>query len=131
MKTKLVIAILALAILTGATYWFIRWNLNKSLQKMDWEDLGSVIEAPVGSFVSTTKSPQQRGPGALQYYQEHPDELERDKRYFQTWRSAFTIAISERDRGQEVEGWRSSASFQSIPPSNRTDAWGHTFCVRS
>lgn len=130
MKTKVVIAILAAAVLSGAAYWFVMWNVKRSVQRADWHGLEGGAEASLGA-VLTARESAQPGPGVIPYYQEHPDELETDKRYFQTWRSAFTIAISERDREQKVEGWTSSATSRSIPPSNRTDAWGHAFCVRS
>lgn len=130
MKAKLIVACTVSALVTAFAYWFVSWNLNRSFQKADWGALQALIEAPLGEVV-TAKLVSQSGPGAIPYYQEHPGVLQRDKRYFQTWRSAVLIAASMQRRGQSADEWTSSTSIPWLPLSEKTDPWGHAFCIQS
>lgn len=130
MRVKLAIAIAAVAVLSATAYWFVTWNLNRSFQKADWKELQALIEAPLGEVV-TAKLVAQPGPGAMPYYQEHPEVLHRDKKYLETWHSAFVIANSARGHAQAIDRWTASTNIAWVPLSNRADAWGHAFCIRS
>jgi hypothetical protein len=130
MKTKLAITFAAAVVLLAIAYWFVTWNLNRSFQKADWGAFQTLIEASVGEVV-TAKPVAQPGLGAIPYYQQHPEALRGDRKYFQTWRSAVLIANSARDRKLGVPGWIASTEIPCIPLSNRTDAWGRAFCIQS
>lgn len=150
MKTKVVMAILGTAVLSGAVYCFALRNLNKGFQKADsqapqaFQDL---LEAAGGRFATGATGsegieatpgtenffnpPTHVGQGLVEYYQRHPGEFERDKRYFETYLSAFAIARTMQAGEQTVNRWTASTDLKWISPSNRTDPWGHPFCVRS
>jgi len=130
MRTKVAIAILAAALLAGGIYWFAMRNWR--FREANWQALGDVFEASLGA-ASTVGAPHQGvadGQGAASYYQQHPDELERDKRCGQTIRAALEIAISARDSQQSVVR-TASTNIEWVSPSDRMDGWGHAFCVRS
>jgi hypothetical protein len=129
MKTRLAIAIASGFVLLAVAYWFVTWNLNRSFQKADWQKLQAVIEAPLGE-VLTGKLVAQPGPGAIPYYQEHPEAVRRDQRYFEMWRSSLLIARAAREHRQAPGKWTASTDVPWISLPNRTDAWGHAFCVR-
>jgi hypothetical protein len=129
-KTKMMVAILAVAVLSGAVYSFVMWNLKRSFQKTDPQAFQDLFEASLGQ-AATAREGIQPGPGAIQYYRDHPEELQRDKRYFETYGSALMIATSVQERKQSIEEWTASTQLEWIPPSNKTDAWGHPFCIRS
>jgi hypothetical protein len=147
MKTKIVIAILAVAVLLGAVYGFTIWQVKKADWGPGFQAFQDLSEAAIGTFATGAtgseaievtpgtenflKAPTHGGQGLIEYYREHPGELERDKRYGETYMSAFMIAKPLQDREQKVEGWTASTDLQWAPPSNQTDPWGHAFCVRS
>ncbi|HLG15425.1 MAG TPA: hypothetical protein VJH03_13125 [Blastocatellia bacterium] len=130
MKTKVVITVLAAAVLSGAAYWFVMWNLGRSFGKVDWKGLQDLFEASLGETVTGGEAAEP-GPGAIPYYQEHPGELESDKRHFETWRSALVIASAAQEHERSIQDWTASTNIQWIAPSDRTDGWGHAFCVWS
>jgi hypothetical protein len=98
-----------------------------------------VLEASVGSTLARGDVRLQPGeatnqgalPGALAYYQKNPQALQRDKKYFETWHSTLAIADAGRKREHQLVRWESSTTASWIAPSQKTDAWGHAFCVRS
>ena len=130
MKAKLTMWTTIVLALCAAAYWFMSWNLNRSFRRADWNGLQALIEAPIGEIV-TARLVAQPGSGAVPYYHEHPEALQRDERYLQTWHSAKLIANSARGREQAIGSWTASTNITWILPANRMDAWGHFFCVRS
>jgi hypothetical protein len=130
MKAKLAIGAIAALVLSGAAYWFAEWNLSRSFRRVDWNGLQESVQAPLGEAL-TARPTAQTGPGAIQFYREHPEAMQRDASYVITWRSATVLGNSVRGHQQQLSGWTSSADLARTPPDGRTDAWGHTFCVRS
>lgn len=130
MKSKVAISVVVVVVLLAGAYLFVTWNLNRSFRKANWDKLQTLIEAPLGEIVTASVAAKP-GPAEIPYYQKHPGELQRDKNYFETWRSALTIARSMPKHEQGVEKWTRSTGVPWVPPSNRTDAWGHAFCVTS
>jgi len=135
----ILVVVASLAVLGVAGWYFVRWNLNRSLQRVSREGgfrkLLDVAEASVGSAAARDDVHPQRGnaadEGALDYYQKNPQALQRDKKNFETWSSALLIADAAHKGGVETSGWRSSATLSWIPASRRADAWGRAFCVES
>ncbi len=97
--------------------------------------LADVLEASVGSTLARGDAQLQPGTatseGALAFYQKNPQALQPDKRYFETWHSALAIADAGRKSEHQLGRWESSTAATWIAPSQRTDAWGHAFCVQS
>lgn len=135
-----VIVVATLALLGVAGRYFLAWSLDRAfepaLKKGGAVDhLKDVLEATVGSTLARGDARRQPGQstdaGALNYYDKNPQALQRDKKYFQTWYSALSISDAVRKGGRQLDNWETSASAAWIAPSDRTDAWGHAFCVRS
>ncbi len=136
----ILVAIVAIAALIVAKPYFIEWFLKGAFQPAmeeggGFQKLADVLEASVGSTLARgdvrLQPGEAVGKGALGYYQENPQALQRDKKYFETWRSALTIADAGRKREHQLGRWESSTAVGWVAPSQRTDAWGHAFCIKS
>jgi hypothetical protein len=94
-----------------------------------------VLEASAGSTLARSDAQLQSGravrEGALGFYEKNPQALQRDKRYFETWYSALAIADAGRKSEHKLGRWESSTTATWIALSQRTDAWGHAFCIQS
>ncbi len=130
----------ALAVLGVAGWYFVGWSLNKAFQSAAPEGGGlrkvvDATEATVGGTLARgdvrLQPGKASGEGALAFYEKNPQALQRDKKYFETWHSALAIADAGRKGEQKPGRWESSTAASWIAPSQRTDAWGHAFCVQS
>lgn len=94
-----------------------------------------VAEATIGGTLARgdvrLKPEKSTGEGALAFYEKNPQTLQRDKKYFETWHKALAIADAGRKAEHQAGHWESSAAEIWVGPSQRTDAWGHAFCVQS
>src|SRR5262249_18488201 len=100
MKKKVVIVILGAALLAGGAYWLAMRALDRAISKVNWQGLQDFAQASLGAATQAGKADQPAqgsGQGAISYYQQHPDELERDKRCLPTFGAALEIATSARD----------------------------------
>jgi hypothetical protein len=134
------VVLVALVVLGVAGRYFVEWSLNRAFQPAmkeggGFRQLADVLEASVGSTLARGDARLQpgeaAGEGALAYYQKNSHALQRDKKYFETWHSALAIADAVRKGEQKPGRWESSTAASWIAPSQRTDAWGHAFCVQS
>jgi len=136
----MILVVASIAVIGIAVWYFMGWALagafRSSMESKEFEQLSSVLEASIGSTVARgdvqfrpgrPQSPQ----GAIPYYQAHPEELQRDRQYFQTWSSALAIARSSLENGHQLKNWESCTELTWIPPSQRADSWGHAFCIQS
>ena len=138
---RISLVVLATLVVLGiAGRYFVEWSLNRAFQPAMKEggglrQLADVLEASVGSTLARGDARLQpgeaKGEGALTYYQKNPQALQRDKKYFETWHSALAIADAGRKSEQKLGRWESSTAASWIAPSQKTDAWGHAFCVQS
>jgi hypothetical protein len=135
-----VMVVASLAVLGIAGWFFIGWSINRAFQPAVKEggglrQLADVLEASGGSTFARGDAQLQpgtaTGEGALAFYQKNPQALQRDKQYFETWHSALAIADAGRKSEHQPDLWESSTAATWIAPSQRTDAWGHAFCVQS
>jgi len=134
------VVVASIAVLGIAGRYFVEWSLNRAFQPAMKEggglrQLADVVEASVGSTLARGDARLQPGEapgqGALAYYQKNPQALQRDKKYFETWHSALAIADAGRKGEHQLGRWESSTAASWIASSQRTDAWGHAFCVQS
>lgn len=134
------LVVAALAVLGVAGWYFVGWSLNKAFQSAAQEGGGlrkvvDATEATVGGTLARGDVPLQpgkaSGEGALAFYEKNPQALQRDKKYFETWHSALAIADAGRKGEHQLGRWESSTAASWIAPSQKTDAWGHAFCVQS
>jgi hypothetical protein len=130
----------ALAVIGIAGWYFVGWSLNRAFQSATQEGGGlskvvDVAEATVGSTLARGDVPLQpkkaSGEGALAFYEKNPQALQRDKKYFEAWHSALAIADAGRKGEHQLGRWESSMAATWVAPSQKTDAWGHAFCVQS
>lgn len=130
----------SLAVLGAAGWFLVGWTISGAFEPGLKEggglrQLADVLEASVGNTLARgdarLQPGQPRGEGALAYYQKNPEALRRDKKYFETWHSALAIADAARNGEQKLGQWESTTAASWITPSQRTDAWGHAFCVQS
>jgi hypothetical protein len=123
------------AIVVGAGLWlFLGWVGSRAFESASGgsRQLFDVLEASMGATLSRTDSQMRVAPGgALNYYQQNPQELQRDRKYFETWHSALAIADTGSEKGLRSSIWESSLVAAWIPQSQRADSWGHGFCVRA
>jgi len=134
------VALAALVVLGIAARYFVEWSLNRAFQPAMQEGGGlrkvvDAAEATVGSTLARgdvrLQPGKASGESALAFYEKNPQALQRDKKYFETWHSALAIADAGRIGEQKLGRWESSTAASWIAPSQRTDGWGHAFCVRS
>jgi hypothetical protein len=134
------VVLATIAVLGAAGRYFVEWSLNRAFQPAmkeggGFRQLADVLEASVGSTLARGDARLQPrgavGEGALAYYQKHPQALQRDKKYFETWHSALAIADAGRKGEHQLGRWESSTAATWIASSQRMDAWGHAFCVQS
>lgn len=137
---SIVIVLAALAVLGIAGWYFVGWSLNRAFQSAAQEGGGlrkvvDVAEATVGSTLARgdvrLQPGKASGEGALAFYEKNPQALPQDKKYFETWHSALAIADAGRKGEQGLGRWESSTAATWVAPSQKTDAWGHAFCVQS
>lgn len=135
-----VTVVASVAVLGIAGWFFVGWSINRAFQPTVKEggglrQLADVLEASVGSTLARgdvrLKPGEAAGEGALAFYQKNPQALQRDRKYFETWHSALAIADAGRKSGHQLGRWETSTAVTWIAPSQRTDAWGHAFCVQS
>ena len=134
------VVLVVLVVLGVAGRYFVEWSLNRAFQPAMKEggglrQLTDVLEASVGSTLARGDARLQPGEapgqGALAYYQKNPQALQRDKKYFETWHSALAIADAGLRGEHQLGRWENSTAASWIASSQRTDAWGHAFCVQS
>jgi hypothetical protein len=134
------VVLAALAVLGVAGWYFVGWSLNRAFQSAAQDGGGlrkvvDVAEATVGSTLARgdvrLQPGKASGEGALAFYDKNPQALQRDKRYFETWHSALAIADAGRKGEHQLGRWESSTAATWVAPSQKTDAWGHAFCVQS
>jgi hypothetical protein len=134
------VVVASLAVLCIAGWLFVGWSLNRAFQSAAQDGGGlrkvaDAAEAAVGSTLARGDVPLQpgkaSGEGTLAYYQKNPQAMQRDKKYFETWHSALAIADAGRKSEHQLGRWESSTAASWIAPSQKTDAWGHAFCVQS
>jgi hypothetical protein len=137
---SIVIVLAALAVIGIAGWYFVGWSLNRAFQSAAQEGGGlrkvvDVAEATVGRTLARgdvrLQPGKASGEGALAFYEKNPQALHRDKKYFETWHSALAIADAGRKGEHQLSRWESSTAASWIASSQRTDAWGHAFCVQS
>ena len=137
---RIVLVVIASAAVLAVGIWcFLGWTVNRAFtsaaQDGSFQKLSDVVQAAVGSTLARgdvrLKPGETMGQGALAFYQKNPQALQRDKSYFQTWHRALAIADAGRKGEHQLGRWESSAAATWIGPSQKTDAWGHAFCVES
>jgi len=138
---RITLIVIASVVVFGVAGWFFAvWEVQRAFESAaqggGLKQLADVLQATVGATLARSDSNLQleagaSNVGAITYYQKNPQQLQRDKKYFETWHSALAIADSGRENGHQLSGWESSAAITWIAPSQKTDAWGHTFCVQS
>jgi len=135
-----VVVLATIAVLGVAGPYFVEWSLHRAFQPAmkeggGFRQLDDVLEASVGRTLARgdvrLQPGEANGEGALAYYYRNPRSLQRDKKYFETWHSALAIADASRKGEHQLGRWQSSTAASWIAPSQRTDAWGHAFCLQS
>jgi hypothetical protein len=137
-KAKSIAVMLAvLAILSLASYWFLTWNLQRSLEKADWQGLDDIIKAAIGEAVTKAAVTEETpGTSTLRNTKEarggntKPDEIKSAARRADTYVAALkvgNVAISLRSQGASLPA--TSSGLSAVEPRLRLDAWGHPFCL--
>ena len=135
----LLFVVLALTIVFIASRIFVEWSLDRAFRSSTNRTGGlqKVVDAMEASLGSTLARGDVRlklgnspSEGALSVYQEHPQSLQNDKKYFETWVAAVTLIDAGRAGEHQSDKWESSTAASWIPPTERVDAWGHAFCIR-
>ena len=120
----------------GIAIWcFIGWSINRAFQSAreegDFKKISDVVQASVGSALATGEVKSVGSEGVLNIYRRDTQRLKRDRAYFATLTAALNVAHSASLSKNKAEKWQSSGQLGSVLPSERTDAWGHQFCVES
>jgi len=96
--------------------------------------LSDIFQAALGATVARGDvrfKAGKRSEGVLEYYQKNPERVDIDKRYFRTWQTALAIGHLMSTKRHKVDHWTASEDLPWIPTSDRNDAWGHYFCIKS
>ncbi len=133
------VVVASLAVLGVAGWYLIGWSVSRAFksptQEGDFRRLFDAVEASIGSTLAPAdvqlRPGKAAGEGALAFYQKNPQALQRDRKYFETWSSALAIADAGRKCEHQTSRWESSTALRWIAPLQRTDSWGHAFCVQS
>jgi hypothetical protein len=106
-------------------------NLGNTFAKADLEPFGFIFKKAIADLVVVKQSPKKsvRAEGYLDAYERDPAAFQSDSRLFDTWVSS--TQIGEETLKDTLPGsWvRSSADADYLPRTNRTDPWGHSFCL--
>jgi hypothetical protein len=137
---RICLVAVSLLLLVGIAAWyFVGWSINRAFSPAmkdggGLRQLANVLEASMGSTLARgdvrMQAGETEGTGVLGAYQKNPEALQRDRKYFEAWHSALALADAMR-KNEHLGPWESSAAIAWLSPSQRTDAWGHAFCVRS
>jgi len=125
------------AVLAVGTWCLLGWIVSRSFRvataEPSFQQLSDVLQASVGGTLTRGdirfRPNTTTGAGAMAFYSKNPQALQQDKQYFKTWSSALFIANTFL-KGRRVAGWASSESAAEIGRSEKTDSWGHPFCIR-
>jgi hypothetical protein len=138
-RIHIAILVITLVLLGVGLRYFAFWSAKGALESVtrnNLEPLASVVEASIGGTLARSNSQNASGPengaaGAFAAYSRNPEAIRRDKAYFATWFNALRISGAALENGHTVSPWQSSVDVPWIPVSQRSDAWGHAFCVAS
>jgi hypothetical protein len=113
---------------------FRRWSVRRTFAETHFDGLTNLLKASAGRSVVNADShvdlaQRESHSGILEFYQDHPDEMKKDKALFQTWSAALRMADSALER-RGLSEWQSSESVSWILSSERDDAWRHPFCLK-
>jgi hypothetical protein len=138
-KAKSITVVVAvLAVLSAAGYWFVTWNVRRSLDKTDWQGLTDLIKAPLGETVTkpavveerpqTTQQPASAK--AVGWANASPSEIKSAARQADTYLAAVEVGNVALGLLKERAALPStSAELQGVSPRRRLDGWGHPFCL--
>ena len=128
-------AIASAAVLSVGALSLVGWMISDAFTNAapGLAKLSDVVGAALGRTLARAKfrvhQVEATRSSAVEFYDKHPEVLQRDLEFFKTWQSALAIA----DSGvSAVSGrWESSSALSWIAPALKVDGWGHTFCVKS
>lgn len=125
-----------LMLLLAIGFWYLGvWSVRRTFEETHFDSLSNLLEASAGRSLANADShvelAQRESPaGILDFYQDHPDAINKDREFYRTWSAALAVAASALEhRGPNQ--WHSSDSVNWILPGGRNDAWGHPFCLKS
>ncbi len=135
----LLIALTSFLVLAVAFVFVAGWSISRAFEgashDADINRLGDVFKGRVGSTLASgdnhSQAQSENNLGAIEYYKKNPQQLQKDKAYFETWHSAAAIAVSGLDTGHHLNEWTRSTDVTWVSESNKKDFWGHAFCIRS
>lgn len=134
------ISLAAVALLGVAGWFFAVWSAQKAFESAaqggGLKELSDVAKAAIGATLARSESDLElvdatKPVGAFEFYEKNPQQLQRDKMYFETWYSSLAIAVSSLENGHQVNEWQSSTKLQWIPIKHKMDSWGYVFCVKA
>ena len=136
----LLVIVVSLAVLGMAGRYFIGWSLSGAFQPAmkesgGFRQLTDVVEASVGSTLTRGDARLQPGEAAgqdtLAYYQRHSKRCNVIKNTSRLGTLPWLL-LTQSVRVEQKQGrWESSTAASWIAPSQKIDAWRHTFCVQS
>jgi len=113
------------------SYFLAIHNLDKTFANVDLKPFGFIFKKAAADFVVVKQSPKKsvRAEGYLDAYEHDPAGFQSDSRLFDTWVSSTHIG-EETLKNTLTGSWvRSSAEADYLPRTDRTDQWGHSFCL--
>jgi hypothetical protein len=149
---RVVLMLVAVLVLLGVAGWYFAvWSVGRGFESAmkggGPSRVANALEAALGSTLARgdarltargaagegelLKPGGPAGEGAIAYYQKNPQVLKRDKEYFETWSSALIIAEAASKGEHRLGRWESSARAPWVARSQKTDAWGQAYCIRS
>jgi|SRR5271157_1448309 len=134
------VVVAVLAVVSLPSYWFVMWNLHRSLEKADWQGLADLIKAPLGEVVTKPAVTQQASKANQTSPSPHsnptgwayakPEDIKRGARRADTYVAAVAVgnaATSQLSQGVSLP--RTSSDLTSVESRYRLDPWGHPFCL--
>jgi hypothetical protein len=112
-------------------YFVAIHNLNKTFANVDLKPFGFILKKAATDILVIKQSPKEPSQthGYLEAYQNNPAAFQSDARLFDTWVSSARIGEDTLKKTLPGSWVRSSADSDYLLRTNRTDPWGHSFCL--
>jgi hypothetical protein len=113
------------------SYFVVIHNLDRTFANVDLKPFGFIFKKAATDFLVVKQSPKelsQTRPN-LEAYENNPGAFQSDARLFDTWVSAAQIGEDTLKKTLPGSWVRSSAHADYLLRTNRTDPWGHSFCL--
>jgi len=130
LRTGVALGIGLLVVVAG---WFlVDYSLGRALTRANFEPLETMAKAVASDIIvirQKGKEAPRRSEGILEAYQRNPEKVQADAKLSQAWFAASSLADAVFKNGPNGNWVQRADEMATAGTGNRTDPWGHPFCV--